>query len=129
MVRLMGKCFYFYILCINIPLDWIHSKAVYCVYDVVAVVAVRRAEQQRFHSGHSFDFVVAFGDLLCHFLLRKLRHVWVRVRMIADLVTRRDQRFYGIRVFVDPRSDNKKCCFHVVFCENVNQRLSLLISP
>ena len=95
----------------------------------VVVLSVGAAKQRRPRAGDGFDLVGAGVDLRLDLLGAELRHVRVRARVVHDLVARVRERLDRLRIFVHPLADDEKRRVYVVFAEDVDERLRVLVAP
>ena len=108
-------CHYFYIYCINIPLNRIHSEAFDRADGRVIVVAVGWAEQCWRSAGDRSDFLIAGGQFRRHLFSAQLWHMGMDVGMVFDSVSRVVKLFDRFGVLIDPGTHHKECCRNFVF--------------
>ncbi len=53
----------------------------------------------------------------------------VRVAVVADIVTALRDFLYVVGIFVNPVADEEECRLDVIFVENIEQLLCLLVAP
>ena len=100
---------------INIPLNAVHIKALYTLYNSVVVVTVGRSEQLWLLAGDFLNFFVTGFYLIFLFLCTHFRHMWVGVAVVADVVTCVINILYIIGVFIYPVTYKEKGGFYMVF--------------
>ena len=113
----------------HVPLDRIHSTVPDSGNHAVIIVTVGWAEQVGANAGDRLDLAVAAVQLRLDLVGAQLGEISVVVGMVHDLVSRIVQRLYRFRIFVHPFSHHKKGGFNVVFSQNINQLLGVLITP
>ena len=114
---------------IHVPLDGVHPESVDRGDHGVVVLSVGAAKQRRPRAGDGFDLIGAGVDLRLDLLGAELRHVRVRARVVHDLVARVRERLDRLRIFVHPLADDEKRRVYVVFAEDVDECLCVLVAP
>ena len=114
---------------LHIPLDRLHAQRAHGGDYMIVILAVGAADQRGTAAGDGFDLVAAGFDVRDDLGGTQAVIVVVMVGMAHDLVPCVMQRFHGFRVLIHPVAHHEKSGFHVVFCQNINQMLRILISP
>ena len=96
---------------------------------MIVILAVGAADQRGTAAGDGFDLVAAGFDVRDDLGGTQAVIVVVMVGMAHDLVPCIVQCFHGFRVLIHPVTHHEKGGFHVVFRQNINQKLCILIPP
>lgn len=114
---------------IHIPLDGFHTQGAHGVDGHIVIVAIGQAHQGRTHTGDGLDLVIAGGQISGDLLSGELGIVGMGVGVVHDLVAGVVQGFHRLGVFVHPVADDEKCGRDLIFFQNVDELLGVLIAP
>lgn len=93
---------------VNVPLDGVIIDFFTYIDQVIVIIAVGRAEKLHIFSGELFDFFVGGEDFRFAFFGTKCRHLLVVFAVVAEVVSGSSDRFYIIRIFLDPSACHEK---------------------
>ena len=96
---------------------------------MVIIFAVRAADQRGAAAGNGLDLVAAGLNIRYDPGGAETVIVVVVIGMAHDLMARVVERLYRFRVFVHPVPHHEKGGFHVVFRQNINEVLGILVAP
>jgi len=110
-------------------LNRVHSAVPDGRNDTVIIVPVVRPEQVGPDTGDGLNFTVAAVQLGLDLIGTQLGKIGMVVRMIHDLVPGFVQCLYRFGEFIHPFTNHEKGGFHVIFSQNINQLLCILVPP
>ena len=122
-------CHYFCIYCINVPLNGIHSAAAHGGNHTVVIVSVGRPEQVGANAGDCLNLAVAAVQLGFDLVGTQLGEIGMIVRVIHDFMPGIVKRFHRFGEFIHPLAHHKKGGFHLVFPQNIDELLGVLVTP
>ena len=96
---------------------------------MVVVFSVGRAEQGGPHAGDRLNLIAAGVDVGHDLLGGKGVKVGVVVGVVHDLVAGVREGFYRLGVFVHPLADHEEGNLYIIFSQNVDELLGVLVSP
>ena len=96
---------------------------------MVVILAVGRAEQGGAHTGDRLDLIAAGIDVGHNLLGGKGVEVGMIVGVVHNLVSRIGKSLHRFGVFVHPFANDKKGDLNVVFSQNINELLGILVPP
>ena len=96
---------------------------------MVIVFAVRAADQRGSHASGGADAFIAGGDVVDDLLGCQAIVVVVMVGVAHDLMARVMEGLDGVRVFFCPVAYDEEGGLDIVFLQNVDERLGILVAP
>ena len=114
---------------LHIPLDGLHAHGADGGDDVVVVLAVGAADQRGSHASGGADAFIAGGDVVDDLLGCQTVVVVVMVGVAHDLMARVMEGLDGVGVFFRPVAYDEEGGLYVVFLQNVDERLGVLVAP
>lgn len=118
-------CFQYF----HVPLNGLHPNRPGGIDHMVVIFPVRTAKQRGAHSGHRLNFVVAGVEVGNDLIGGQAVEMGVVGRMVHDLMSCVMERFYRLRVFVHPLPYHEKGGLYIVFSQNLNKLLGVLVAP
>ena len=114
---------------VHIPLDRLHAYGADGGDDVVIVFSVGAADQCRGHAGGGTDALVAGGNIVDDLLGRQTIVVVMMVGVAHDLVACAMEGLDRLRIFLRPVAYDEEGGLYVVFLQDVDERLGILVAP
>ena len=96
---------------------------------MVVVLAVGTADEAGGHTGDGGDLLVAGGDVRHHLIGGEGVVVVVVEGVVHDLMPGVVEGLHGLRVLIHPVTHHEEGGLDVVFAQNVNEHLSVLVAP
>ena len=96
---------------------------------MVVILAVGTADQRGSHPCYGGDLFVAGGYISDDLVAGKGIIVVVVVGVAHDLMPRVMERFHRLGIFIHPIADHEKGGLDIVFGQNVDQSLRILVAP
>ena len=124
-----GGIVFFPVQTVDVPLYRLHAHGSDGGDHVVIVLAVGAADQRGCHAGDGSDLLVAGGDVGNDLVGGEGIIVVVMIGMVHHLVARVVEGFDRLRVLIHPVAHHKKGGLDVIFGQNINELLGILIAP
>lgn len=96
---------------------------------MVIVFSVGAADQCRGHAGGGADALVAGGNIVDDLLGRQTIVVVMMVGVAHDLVACVMEGLDRLRIFLRPVAHDEEGGLYVVFLQDVDERLGILVAP
>lgn len=96
---------------------------------MVVVLAVGAADEAGGHAGDGGDLLVAGGDVRHHLIGGEGVVVVVVEGVVHDLMPGVVEGLHGLRVLIHPVAHHEKGGLDVVFAQNVDEGLGVLVAP
>ena len=114
---------------LHIPLDGFHAHGADGGDDVVVVLTVGAADECRRDTGAGADALVAGGNIVDDLLGRQTIVVVMMVGVAHDLVACVMEGLDRLRIFLRPVAHDEEGGLYVVFLQDVDERLGILVAP